>query len=79
MKRFWVDQRLGCCAVRDHRLEEQGCPFALERVPDLVQYFPGVEVDQQCSKCGQREHYWTLPQETLLEAQALCDQLNSEQ
>jgi hypothetical protein len=76
-KRYKVDRRVGCIAVIDTTIESD-CPGLHPDSIGVVKYWSGRRIEHKCPTCGHVSHSeWEVPEETVKEAQKLCDELNS--
>lgn len=73
MKRFFVDIRIGCLAVRDRQHTDPDYQGLHNDTPGVVRYWHGVQND-----IGDRLNVWTVDDEDIAAANALCDELNAE-
>ena len=77
-ERFFVDERVGCVAVRDRfrtDSSDQGLSFDTRGV---VKFWGGEQVTRKCPECGHEKHDgFKVPPEHIAEAHALCDSMNA--
>ena len=74
--RYFVDIRVGCVAVRDRTKSDQEYYGLHSDTPGVVKYWNGVLITKICSECGNKTSYYGVTDESVNEAEALCDQLN---
>jgi len=77
--RYWVDIRIGCCAVRDNNRPQSDRKGLDAEMEDVVQYWDGEPKKDTCPTCSHETSHWELPAEREAEAKALCDRLNAEE
>jgi hypothetical protein len=78
--RYWVDVRVGCCAIRDSRISGDELDVILNpNLPSVIYFWAGS------TKVVKTEHgeYLTpthcqVPEEELLYARKLCEELNEQ-
>lgn len=77
--RYFVDERVGCVAVRDRRfMAASGEPGLHPVSSGVVQYWHGVAVSSKCPTCGQHiGSVWTVNDDDRKAAHVLCDELNA--
>lgn len=78
-KRFFIDERIGCIAVRDSSLMNEDSGNCLERESDGVVWFRmGHHSVRYCEKCHQATGSdWTISDVMRTQAQEECDRLNT--
>jgi len=79
-ERYYIDERVGCVAVRDRLLDGPDSSGHLDSDTDgVVQYWHGVRMDGgTCEHCKRPfEKVWGISPEDLESAKLLCIQLNS--
>lgn len=79
MGRFFVDERVGCIAVRDRENTDMDYPGLHADTEGVVKYWHGVLVPGEiCSKCShKRDSKLMVTLESRQEAEALCERLNN--
>ena len=77
-KRFYVDERLGCIALRD-RTKASDSPRLHSDLPDVILFFAAVQVpNKPCPTCKHVEGFqWFIPDGLRKQLQDQADQLNS--
>ena len=78
MQSFYIDERVGCVAVRDRRVpcRSEGL---MPDLPGVVKYWSGERVMRICTKCQHEVFmHWNVSQESLSQATELCKKLNQE-
>ena len=80
MDRYYVDDRVGCIAVRDRTFDDPEYKCLEPDVEGVIQYWPGEMVDGEvCEKCKRPfGKVWTVKPEDIVSAKALCEKLNRE-
>ena len=77
VRRFFVDDRSGCIAVRDRIKTDPEYTGLHEDTEGVVRYWNGKQVYEKCPTCGtMRTLGWVISEDDLREAQELCDRLN---
>ena len=77
-RRYYIDERVGCLAVRDSSVHNEYEPGLDSNAPGVIRYWHGEPKVKICSECGRRQSDgWYIPPEYRQEAQALCDELNA--
>ena len=78
-KRYYVDLRNGCVAVRDRTLDlpRDECPGLHPDTPGVVRFWRGELVWHECPTCGHRTSSHGVPSETVEAADKLCEELNA--
>ncbi len=75
--RYFVDKRIGCVAVRDSEHtnpEDQGLH---EDTCGVIKFWSGkLDKIVRCPTCGHLDTKWDVDEETIAEAEALCEELN---
>lgn len=66
--KYWVDVRVGCCAIRDSTMSKIDEPILDENTKGVMKYFEGRWDEAGC--------HWYLPLEVETEARKLCDEMN---
>jgi len=77
--RYYVDERVGCTAVRDRTLTDPAYPGLHVDTKGVVRFWQGVfDKGAPCEACGhQGTGHWVVPEGMRVEAQELCDSLNA--
>lgn len=68
MSRFFIDERIGCIAVRDRELTEPDYPGLHPDTCGVVKYWHGIQADGGV---------WALTAASIDEAHRLCELLNA--
>lgn len=77
-KRYFVDHRGGCIAVRDRTLTEPDYPGLHHDTRGVVFYRHGKIVQNTCQCCGQKmPGNWEVDPQDVLEAEQECYRLNA--
>lgn len=77
-KRYYIDERSGCIAVRD-RTKDGDSPGLHPDTRGVVQFWMGFQETVKCPTCGhQAQGAWTVPPETRGAAEQLAATLNGE-
>lgn len=77
MKRYFVDERGGCVAVRDRSNTDPEYQGLHEDTGGVVKYWHGEQEKRVCESCGHVSWGgWKVSEEFIEEANRLCDQLN---
>ena len=78
-KRFFVDERAGCVAVRDWTLTDPDYQGLHRDTPGVVWYRLGGETYEPCPTCKHpRPMGWVVDPADVREAHAVCAKLNGE-
>ena len=76
--RFYVDERVGCIAVRDRTKTDPNRNGLDPDMPDVVWWGRGTNVPRPCSECGKpRGWEWVVSSATKAEAIMECARLNA--
>ena len=76
-KRYFVDRRIGCTAVRDKKETDPDYPGLHEYTKGVVKYWPGVLKKTRCKECGaDRRKGWEVNNNDIVAAEKLCKVLN---
>ncbi len=78
-KRYYIDERVGCMAVRDRTLGG-GHELGLHHdTTGVLSYWSGAPKTKPCLTCGHKSSDgWTIPDDFRQEAEAECKRLNAE-
>ena len=78
MERYYVDERVGCIAIRDRTLVDPEDSGLESDSPDVIKFWMGELVESwPCPTCGHSaEIHWTVKEEDKQAAEELCKQLN---
>lgn len=81
MKRYWVDVRVGCCAIRDSRISGNELDVILSpNLPSVVYFWGGsTKVIEPARGELPAVVGYQVPEEELVYARKLCEVLNNEQ
>lgn len=75
--RFYVDERVGCIAVRDRTKTDPDRNGLEPDMPDVVWWGRGIMDVRPCGECGRpREGEWSVSSATKAEAIMECARLN---
>jgi len=75
--RYFVDERIGCIAVRDRTKTDPEYNGLHEDTEGVVQFWEGIYTNERCPTCGTNlRTKFTVSEEAIKEARALCDHLN---
>jgi hypothetical protein len=75
--RYFVDERVGCIAVRDRTKVDPNHNGLHSDMACVVMYFGGVLIPGKCPTCNQTYGgCWSVTQEQRMLAQYECDRLN---
>jgi hypothetical protein len=80
--RYYVDERIGCVAVRDSNLDNRDAEPGLdEDTTGVVKFWLGKRMTEEtCPTCGHcLPKTWDNTQEALDEANKLCRELNEKE
>ena len=77
-KRFFIDQRCGCIAIRDRQNTDPEYPGLHEDTQGVVWFRRGVQKDlPPCPTCHRGQgKVWEVPEEIIKEAEKECERLN---
>ncbi len=77
-ERYYVDERIGCIAVRDRRMDSEDEPGLDPDTVGVVKYWHGEREEVElCPTCHHRRpSRWILPDKIKKEAHELCDSMN---
>ena len=77
--RYYVDERVGCIAVRDRQNTDPDYPGLHADTPGVVRYRRGELNRQTCPHCHQEMNgAWMISEADRLDARAECARLNAE-
>ena len=80
MCRYFIDERVGCIAVRDSYHTDKDSPHLERNTKGVVRFWLGEYKKQFCDKCGGLSgSYWFVSEELQKEAKELCDRLNEQE
>jgi len=80
MKRYFIDERIGCVAVRDKEGTDPEYPGLHPDTHGVVFYRSGTYETGTCPSCHQESRKgWSVSEDDIKEAKALCDKLNREE
>lgn len=74
-ERYYVDERVGCMAVRD-RTQKSDRPCLDDETVGVVKFWRGCNVPDICPTCGHHSSHWEVPEESRTEAHQLCAKMN---
>jgi len=78
MKRYFVDKRGGCVAVRDRNKTDPEYPGLNPDTEGVVKFWMGEQTAKKCAACGHIQSLgWTVPAEFHNAAEKLCNELNA--
>lgn len=76
-ERYVVDERVGCVAVRDTLVHDNGAGLHSD-TPGVVWFRFGKRDGYMCPTCGSKWNLrWDVPKEAVLEAHEIAKTLNS--
>ncbi len=75
--RYFVDERVGCIAVRDRERTDPEYPGLHFDTKGVVQYWSGVYEEMQRGLSGDVDGGWIVPEILRVEAHRLCNKLNA--
>jgi len=80
MDRYYVDQRIGCIAVRDQTLDDPEYKCLEPDGIGVIKYWHGEFVDGEvCETCHRSfGKVWRVKSEDIVAANELCNELNKE-
>ena len=77
MLRYFIDERVGCIAVRDRKNTDPYYSGLHEDTRGVIKFWMGKTIEKGCSLCGHFYVDWDgISQEDVEEARQLCDKLN---
>ena len=77
-RRYFVDERIGCVAVRDRNLTDPDYSGLHPDTPGVVEYWQGSCPVITCSECGQqRSTGWEVDRDDVDAAHRRCHSLNA--
>lgn len=79
-KRYYIDERVGCMAVRDRECDAPSVeePGLWPETTGVVRFFSGVQRQKTCPTCGHKSAGgWTIEESDRAHAEELCDSLNA--
>lgn len=74
-ERYYVDERVGCMAVRD-RTKKSDRPCLDNETAGVVKFWRALRVVDDCPTCGHRLRRWKMSHEFRTEANLLCAKMN---
>lgn len=76
--RYFVDERVGCIAVRDQKHTDPEYPGLHEDTEGVVWYRHGIGLTRNCPECGHVLFQgWEVKPEHVREAHQECERLNN--
>lgn len=77
MERYFIDERVGCIAIRDRELTNPDDNGLHGDTKGVVWYHHGEHTPIYCSECGQvKSHEWKVPDIAIHAAKLKCNRLN---
>jgi len=75
--RYFVDDRVGCVAVRDRQHTDLAYQGLHPDTEGVVRFWCFGREERTCPTCGHATSDWTSGKEEVAEAHALADKLNT--
>jgi len=76
--RYYIDERTGCIAVRDHTKDSEMEPGLHANTTGVIRYWHGELRTEKCAKCGHAiSAGWRISDDAKRAAEELCDELNA--
>ena len=75
VRRYYVDLRVGCIAVRDRTLDGDDHGL-LPETPGVIKFWCGSLVSKECPTCHCRSSEYIVSEEIVAKAEKLCEELN---
>ena len=76
-QRFYIDQRVGCVAVRDRTQDDPDHPGLSSDTSGVVKFWDGELVLSKCPTCGHPESRYAVSDAALAAAIELRNELNA--
>ena len=76
-ERYFIDERVGCIAVRDREKTDPEYQGLHADTPGVVEFWCGKLAIEHCPTCGHETSHHTVPAASKAKAILLCGEVNA--